>query len=274
MSLQLYNQIILGDCLEKMKEIPDNTVDLIVTSPPYNNWRNRRTQKRKEDYWKRTNIFYEHHDDKMTDVQYMEWQVNIINEMLRILKPTGTICYNHKDQIFNFEVISPLKWIFKTNAVYRQRVTWDRMGMQAFNNVRFYRVEEDIYILGKQQKPFKYNKKFSNYNSIWRILPSRKEYDSHPASFPLELPKRCIQAFTELGDLVLDPFNGVGKTCIASKKLGRNYIGIDNSISYCKRAEESLLKTKRDWSLTWNNQREILTENEGITKLTDSEGKN
>ena len=73
--------------------------------------------------------------------------------------------------------------------------------MQAYNPVRFYRCEEDIYILGKQGK-FKWNKESAKYMSIWRILPTKNE--DFPCSFPIEIPTRCIEAFTGNGDVVLD----------------------------------------------------------------------
>ena len=226
------------DCLNGLKQIEDNTIDLIVTSPPYNNFRNRRTQKNRSDYWGRTNIVYDSFSDKMTDEEYMQWQIDCINEMVRVLKPTGTIAYNHKDRIFNFEVLSPLMWIFRTDAVYRQRITWDRCGMQAYNPVRFYRVEEDIYILGKEAKGFKWNKEYAKYLSVWRIPPSRN--NDFPCSFPFELPKRLIEAFTNEGDIVLDPFMGSGTTAIAADNLNRKYIGFDISENYCKLATKNI----------------------------------
>ena len=193
------NKIYCMDCLLGMKQIPDNTIDLIVTSPPYNNFRNRRTQANRADYWKRTNIVYKDFSDKMSDKDYMQWQIACINEMVRVIKPTGTIAYNHKDRIFNFEVLSPLQWILQTNAIFRQRITWDRCGMQAYNPVRFYRCEEDIYILGKQSK-FKWNKDAARYMSIWKIPPTKN--NEFPCSFPIEIPKRCIsqKAYRDLAD--------------------------------------------------------------------------
>lgn len=232
------------DCLNGMRQIPDDTVDLIVTSPPYNNFRNRRTQKDRADYWKRTNIVYDSCADKMSDEEYSAWQVECINEMIRILKPTGTIAYNHKDRIFNFSVLSPLSWILQSKAVYRQRITWDRCGMQAYNPVRFYRVEEDIYILGKQAKDFKWNKDCASYLSVWRIPPSKNK--DFPCSFPLEIPKRLIRAFTNEGDLVFDPFMGSGTTAVAAASLGRHYLGFELSEKYCALAEANVKKVLPD----------------------------
>jgi len=117
------NKIYCSDNLEYLSALPDNIIDLIVTSPNYNNWRNKRTQASRKAYWERTNITYDNCADDEPDETYEARQIQIINEMVRVLKPTGTICYNHKDRIFNFEVKSPLEWILKTNAKYRQRIT-------------------------------------------------------------------------------------------------------------------------------------------------------
>lgn len=231
-------ELIHGDCLEQMKLMSDDYVDLIITSPPYNVWRNKRTQAKKEDYWKRTNINYDNYTDKLNDNDYQSWQINVINECIRILKPTGTLVYNHKDQIFNFKVTSPLEWILKSSAIFRQRITWDRSGMQAFNNVRFYRNEEDLYILGKNAKGFTWNKNFAKYMSIWKITPERKI--DHPAPFPEEIPKRCIEAFSNEGDIILDPFMGSGTTGKIAKLLNRNFIGIEISKLYIELAEKRI----------------------------------
>lgn len=233
------NQIYVGDNIEILKGMPNDCVDLIVTSPNYNNWRNRRTQAKRKDYWQRTNIVYDRCGDTEDDGAYESGQVAVINEMIRVLKPTGTICYNHKDRIFNFQVTSPLQWILKTNAVYRQRITWDRCGMQAYNPVRFYRVDEDIYILGKVAKDFIWNKSAAKYLSVWRIPPNKNIYN-HNATFPEEIVKRCIEAFTHIGSLVLDPYNGTGTTTLVAKNMKRNYIGIDISEKYCTIAKERL----------------------------------
>lgn len=233
------DKIYTGDNLEIMKTFPESCIDLIVTSPNYNNWRNRRTQADRADYWERTNIIYDNCDDKQTDEEYESNQIAVINEMIRILKPTGTICYNHKDRIFEFEVKSPLEWILKTKAKYRQRITWDRCGMQAYNPVRFYRVDEDIYILGKEAKGFKWNKDAAKYLSIWRIVPNKNIYE-HNATFPEELVQRCIDAFTDENDIVFDPYSGTGTTALMAKQMSRKYIGIDISQKYNMIAEKRL----------------------------------
>lgn len=122
--------------------------------------------------------------------------------------------------------------------IYRQRVTWDRCGMQAFNNVRFYRNDEDLYILGKCAKGFTWNKECAKYMSIWKIPPSRK--NGHPAPFPEEIANRAIKAFTNIGDLVYDPFMGSGTTAKMAILNGRNFIGSEISAEYCKICEKRI----------------------------------
>jgi len=232
--------------METMKRIPDNSINLIITSPPYNNFRNKRVQKGKEDYWKRTVIKYDNFDDEMDEDEYQEWQIKVINECLRILKDDGVLCYNHKNRVFNFEEICPLTWIFKSNASVKQTIIWDRMGMQACNPVRFFRFEEYVYILGKKGMKYKFNSEFANYNSIWRILPSKNIHD-HNATFPEELVKRCIQAFSDKDDLIYDPFMGIGTTAITAKKLNRRFLGSEISEKYCSIANSLLKNLNNDY---------------------------
>jgi site-specific DNA-methyltransferase (adenine-specific) len=222
---------------EVLSALPDGAVNLVVTSPPYNNWRNRRTQARKAEYWQRTAIRYDQYDDAMPDDAYEAWQTAMLNECARVLRDDGTVCYNHKDRIYNFEVRSPLAWILPSKLKLRQRVTWDRCGMQAFNNVRFYRVEEDIYICGKTPK-FVWNKQAAKHLSIWRITPERR--NGHPAPMPLELARRCVEAFTLEGMTALDPCAGSGTVAVAAKLMGRKSVSAEISEQYCELAARRL----------------------------------
>ena len=79
-----------------------------------------------------------------------------------------------------------------------------------------------------------------NTKSIWNFSTERASRVNHPAPFPVELPKRCIEMYSFVGDVVLDPFNGSGSTCVAAKMTGRTYIGVDLSEEYCTIAEERI----------------------------------
>lgn len=118
--------------------------------------------------------------------------------------------------------------------------------MQAYNPVRFYRCEEDIYILGKSNN-FKWNKSTAKYLSIWKIPPTvNKDF---PCSFPEEIPKRCIEAFTDNGDIILDPFSGSGTTALAALQLGRKYIGFEISQKYVDIANKRIAAETSQLSL-------------------------
>lgn len=226
-----YVTIYHGDCREVVPRLPE--VDLVVTSPPYNNWRNRRTQASRSDLWQRTNIVYDQFGDDAPDDEYQEGQVEIMDKCLERLRLTGTIAYNHKDQIFNFKVTSPVTWILRSKGILRQRVTWDRCGTQACNPIRFHRLEEDVYFIGHDVgSNFKWNPDAAAFSSIWRIVPDGK--NGHPAPMPLSLAGRCVSSFTDQSDLVLDPFMGSGTTLLAAKEQHRKAIGIEISEKYCE----------------------------------------
>jgi len=228
--------------LQFLKTLPDNCVDLIVTSPNYNNYRNKRFEKDPIKNSRYTDTSYDLCKDNEKEEIYQQGQINIINEMLRVLKPTGTICYNHKDRVDKFEIISPLQWIFKTNAILRQRITWNRKQLSGFPRaIQFYRIEEDIYLLSKNKRGFKWNKEAAIYKSIWEITPNKNNL-GHNATFPTEIPKRCIEAFTNEGDIVLDPYSGTGTTAFVAKQLNRRYLGLDISENYNNIARKRLFE--------------------------------
>jgi site-specific DNA-methyltransferase (adenine-specific) len=81
--------------------------------------------------------------------------------------------------------------------------------------------------------------------SIWEIPPESARRVGHPAPFPIELAARAIKLFSYKGDVILDPFNGVGTTCVAAKRLGRHYVGFDISEKYCQIAENRLAEVDR-----------------------------
>jgi site-specific DNA-methyltransferase (adenine-specific) len=121
----------------------------------------------------------------------------------------------------------------------RQIIIWRRKGGINFNPYYFLPTYEVIYLIAKPK--FKLAPKASSHGDVWEFAQERN--NNHPAPFPIELPKRCIESTD--AQIVLDPFSGSGTTAVAAKQLGVNYIGIDISPEYCEQARETLDGTER-----------------------------
>ncbi len=241
-TLETYlNRIICADCLETMREMPDDCVDVVVTSPPYNlkNSSGRGLKHLPGGKWKKPAMVkgYSDHLDAMPHEEYVEWQRECLREMLRLIKDTGVIFYNHKWRVQN-GLLQDRADIVKDFPV-RQIIIWRRKGGINFNPYYFLPTYEVIYLIAKPK--FKLAPKANSFGDVWEF--SQERNNSHPAPFPLELPKRCIESTD--AKIVLDPFSGSGTTAIAAKQLGVNYIGIDISPEYCEQTTETLAGTEQ-----------------------------
>lgn len=239
------NQIIQGDALEELKKLPDESVDCVVTSPPYN----KHSAKRKcgkKDSWQKANIAYGNFKDDLPEQEYQEQQKQVLNECLRVLKKEGSIFYNHKPRIVNHKVIFPHKWLNEFNV--RQMIIWNRKNSPVLEPIRFMPIVEYIFWITKERKTPKFNKEAFKFKEIWDIPP--KINPNHPATFPEELVRRCLFATTNEEDIVLDPYMGSGTTAVVAKKLGRKYIGIELNPEYCKIAEARIKAIPNQMKLT------------------------
>jgi modification methylase len=232
------NKIICGDCLEVMKSMPDNSIDCIITSPPYN-----------KGYWsknrninngfktKSRRIDYDNFNDCLAPDVYELWQRNIIIECLRILKPTGSLFYNHIDILNNHQTIHP-------NFIYdfplKQTIIWNRKNTPKLDKSYFFPITEYIFWIKKtkESKPTFFKNQAIYKKNIWEISSDNK--NKFPAPFPLDIPKNCILSTTKENDIILDCFNGSGTTCLAAKVLGRIFIGIEQSKKYCEIANDRI----------------------------------
>jgi len=234
-----FNKIYNIDVLEGLKKLPDNCIDAGVTSPPYNKLGLMEGKKQKGGDWNGY-ITYSDFDDNMPEEKYHEWQIEILNEIQRVLKPNGSFFYNHKNRRFNKTEYSPNEWVSKSNLNIYQTIIWDRKA-DVNNSLYFFQpVYELVYWLTKDNKkaPTFYKRELKEQKSIWRISP--KVNLPHPAPFPEELVEHCILATTKEGDVVLDPFMGIGTTALVAKRLGRKYIGFDISEEYVDLAEGNI----------------------------------
>lgn len=231
------SRIFVGDVLEILRFLPDASIDLVVTSPPYN-------KRNRTHGWLVTNRKYSHYDDHMSEDLYQDWQVNILNELYRVIKPGGSLFYNHKHRWEDGVFINPYAWISKTDWTLKQEIVWDRSIAANMRGWRFWQVDERIYWLYKPNDNYligdELESRHAKFSSIWRIKPEPRT-EAHPAPFPVELPARIIYSIlnSKLGT-VLDPFCGSGTTLVAAKILGHKYFGIDVSPEYATYARKRL----------------------------------
>jgi len=236
------NKLYIGDVIKRLELLQSDSVDVGVTSPPYNKQENKKG-------WLVKNVKYDRACDKQDESLYQKNQIEVLNELFRIIKPGGSFFYNHKTRWEKGEMRHPLEWIMRTKWVIRQEIIWDRIIAANIRGWRFWQNDERIYWL---YKPIGNNKigeellsKHALVGSIWRFPPEKK--NSHPAPFPLILPLRAIFSVLDINKgVVIDPYCGSGTTLVAAKLLGHDYIGIDISKEYIKKSRERLNNYKKE----------------------------
>ena len=224
-------KLYLGDVLEILKTIPNDSVDMIFTSPPYNIGLKER---------KDTNIAtYDNWDDNLNYEDYCKWQIEILDECFRIVKNGGVLFYNHKDKFKDEQYKNPIEILYKTKWKIKQNIIWDRGSAISYNAGMFGDVYENIYYCFKEKSP-KTKTKHNILGTIWKI--NKETNNPHPAPFPLELPLRAIYSIfdNEENKVIMDIFNGSGTTGVASLLLNHKYIGIDISEKYLKMSVKRL----------------------------------
>ena len=233
---KIYNE----DCLETLKKMDDNSIDLIITSPPYNKgyWsKNRRTSNNAIFKTKSRHIDYGVFNDTMLPEEYEKWQRSIIEESLRVLKPTGSLFYNHIDILRDHKTIHPT---YVYDYPLKQTIIWDRGSTPKIDVSYFYPITEWIFWIKKSSdaRPY-FNRKDADFQkNIWRFNPDKD--NNHPAPFPIELPQNIIKCCSKEGDVVYDPFMGSGTVAKAARDLGRHYIGSELNPDYIIMSEERM----------------------------------
>ena len=202
------NKIICGDCLSVMKQMPDECLDLVVTSPPYNlkNSTGNGMKDGRGGKWKNAALVngYSHHNDNMPHEEYVQWQRDCLWEMFRLIKNDGAIFYNHKWRVQG-GLLQDRQDIVSEFPV-RQIIIWRRKGGINFNPGYFLPTYEVIYLIAKPE--FKLAPKANAYGDIWEF--TQEMNNIHPAPFPVALINRIISS--TLAQLILDPFSGSGTT--------------------------------------------------------------
>ena len=239
------NSIVCGDSLEVLKNMPNNCIDIVMTSPPYN-----------------FGLEYDTHSDTDKWHDYFDMLFAIFDECIRVLKYSGRIIVNvqplFSDYIPTHHIVSKhfldkgLIWkgeilweknnynckytawgSWKSPASPYLKYTWEFLEVFCKGHLKKKGDSGNIDITDEEFKKFVVAK--------WSIAPGRdmKKY-GHPAIFPEKLVERCLKLFSFKGDIVLDPFNGVGTTTYVAKSLKRSYVGIDVSNEYCITAQNRI----------------------------------
>ncbi len=235
------NKIYNLDALDGLSKLDDQSVDLIITSPPYN-LRNNNGKPRDisihkgKSLWKSCGLIkgYECYHDARPHDEYVNWQKDILKECWRCLKDTGAIFYNHKPILRNKIAILPTE--YNPNLPIRQIVIWDKNGGYNFSPSFYLPMTEWIVIFAKKGFNLK-SRGASGLKDIWRFQATKGE--KHPATFPIQLPLNILET-AKYKDIVVDPFMGSGTTAMAYKQLGSNYIGFELSKDYCDLAERRI----------------------------------
>ncbi|MFN3793300.1 MAG: DNA-methyltransferase [Chitinophagaceae bacterium] len=240
--MEYINKILCGDSLEIMKSMPSDSIDLIVTSPPYNlkNSTGNGMKDGRGGKWQNAELVkgYASYNDCMPHEKYVQWQNNCLKEMFRLIKDDGAIFYNHKRRVQN-GLLQDRDDILSGLPV-RQIIIWKRAGGINFNSGYFLPTHEVIYLIPKPK--FRLAPKANAYGDVWEFVQEMK--NPHPAPFPVALVDRIISSTH--AEVILDPFMGSGTTAIAALQNNRKYIGIELSEEYCKMAEDRISEVYND----------------------------
>ncbi|MBA7583737.1 DNA adenine methyltransferase YhdJ [subsurface metagenome] len=238
---------IYNDDILTTKAIPNDSIDLIITSPPYN-----------------VNIKYNSHDDEMPYSEYLQFSKEWMSKCYDLAKDDGRFCLNiplDKNKGGQQSVCADLTTIAKQAGwKYHATIIWNEQNISrrtawgswlSASAPYVIAPVEVIVILYKDRWKKESGSRISDIskaefqkwtNGVWNFSGESKRKIGHPAPFPVELPKRCIKLFSFVGDNILDPFLGSGSTLVACAQTGRKGIGIEIDQGYCELAKQRVVK--------------------------------
>lgn len=246
-NLEIYNEDFLD------VDIPEKSIDLVITSPPYN-----------------VGINYKDNDDNISYKEYLNWTEKWLFKVFKLLKDDGRFCLNiplDKNKGGKNSVYADIVGIARNVGFnYQSTIVWNEQNisrrtawgswLSASAPYVIAPVEMIVLLYKKQWKKKKKGvsdiskEEFIEWtNGLWTFSGESKKRIGHPAPYPLELPKRCIKLFSYVGDTILDPFVGSGTTLISACKLKRKAIGVEISQEYfnlaINRIEKECFKIER-----------------------------
>lgn len=249
------DQIIQGDSLRLLREIPDDSIDVTFADPPFN-----------------LNKRYNSTKDNLPSQEYLNWCKQWIYEMVRVTKPTGSIFVHNIPKWLTYYA-----GFLNEIADFKHWIAWDaptapmgkslqpahygilyyakRKSRNKFYEIRYphKRCRKSGYLLkdygGKKKKLHPFGPLVSDVWTDIHRVKHNKYRDEHPCQLPIHLMERLILMSTDEGDIVLDPFSGTGTTAIAAKRLGRHYIGFEIDEAYVRSSINKLNQEKSNSKL-------------------------
>lgn len=227
------------DCLTGLSELASCSVDCIVTSPPYNKKGLLGKKGKGNQIWKKHEIDYDTYGDDMSEDDYQQWMIDVLNQCHRVLKDDGSMFFNHKPRRHNNRAYLPSEFITQSLFTIYQLIIWDRRSSPNIRNDVLVPCTEHVYWLSKK-KPRVYRDQIdSQYKTeVWVIGADKQK--EHPAPFPPQLVENCVLLTTQPDDLVVDPFFGSGTTGVVCKNLNRRWIGYEIDPHYVTIAKDRL----------------------------------
>lgn len=233
------DRIICGDCLAVMGQMPDNSVHMAITSPPYN-----------------VGIDYDNHHDNLAYEEYLSWLGGVWAETKRVLVQGGRFALNIAPT--SIKAFRPIHYHFaaqmaELGMIMRTEILWYKQTMRKRTAWGSWRSPANPHILPSWEYVLVFSKdtwdlpgnpedadvtaeefkKFSD--GFWYIPPETERY-GHPAPFPEELVYRLIKFYTYKGNVVLDMFGGTGTVAVVAHKTGRHFVHVEISEDYCATA--------------------------------------
>lgn len=236
------NKIYCCNCLDGLSFLPDNSIDLVVTSIPYN----MRTRIRNNQYTTREKAEhfskkYSEFPDDLSIEEYYDFHKQVLTELLRVSK---IICLNY--QIVTGSKEAFFKLLGDFSPYIKDIMIWEKSGQPAMHEKVLNSCYEFVVILESDgDKGRVINNSYfarGTQNNIIKGFKKNNNIEGHGACFPLDFAKKLITLFSKEGDLILDPFLGSGTTALAAKLTSRDYIGFELIEKYAKIAQERILK--------------------------------
>ncbi len=236
------DSIVCGDALETLQALPENSVHLMITSPPYN-----------------LDKPYANHDDDLEYGEYLNWMGEVWTAAKRVLVKGGRLCINigeNKRQNISEPTYSAfIRQLVELKMLYRGTVIWNKNSAakhcawgswKSCSNPHIVPRHEYIIVFSKDQWKLEGEPKDSDISdvefmdttrSVWQFGTESRKRIGHPAPFPEKLPERLIKYYSYRGNVVLDMFAGSGTVGVVAARLGRHFVLIDNSAKYCELAQ-------------------------------------